>query len=237
MSTGAPAVFYAVRMPDSLRVLLVDDDPLVRQLLRSLLEDDAGQPPITVVGEAGDGGEVGPLVAGLGPEVVLMDLGMPRVDGIEATRRLRSLPGAPHVIAMTTWDLDDAVARMVDAGAEGYILKAEAPQDAARAVRAVAAGEIAMSPQALRSLVRRMRGDRGEGDRRRAAIEAVGRLTQAEREAVVQAALGLSNAEIGELLFRSASTVKAQLASAQQRLGLKNRTQLAVLAERAGLLP
>ena len=224
-------------MPDSLSVLLVDDDPLVCHSLRMLLELDRSQPPITVVGEASSGEEACAAAARLEPDVVLMDLGMPGMGGIEATRRLRLLPRAPHVIAMTTWDLDDDIARMVDAGGEGYVLKVHAPQEAASAVRKVMAGDIPMSAEALRGLLRRMSTSTQDDDRRRGAREAVETLTQAEREAVVQAALGLTNEEIGAHLFRSASTVKAQLAAAQQRLGLRNRTQLAVLAERAGIVP
>lgn len=224
-------------MPDSLSVLLVDDDPLVRHSLRMLLELDRSQPPIIIVGEAGSGEEACAAATQLEPDVVLMDLGMPGIGGIEATRRLRSLPQAPHVIAMTTWDLDDDIARMVDAGGEGYVLKAHAPQEAASAVRKVMAGDIPMSTEALRGLLRRMSASTQGDDRRRCARQAVETLTQAEREAVVQAALGLTNEEIGAHLFRSASTVKAQLANAQQRLGLRNRTQLAVLAERAGIVP
>lgn len=219
-------------MPDAHRILLVDDDPLVRSGLRLLLTSD---PQIDVVGEAGDGDEVVEAVQRHAPDVVLMDLRMPRVDGITATRAVRALPRPPHVIALTTWDVDDAVLRSLDAGAEGFLLKSSSPAEIIAAVRAVVAGDAVLSPRSTRQVLDHY----GRDENRRAREEAqaaLAVLTEREREIAVAVAEGLSNAEVAERLYVSPATVKAHLATIQTKLGVRNRVQVAVHAERAGLL-
>ena len=219
-------------MPDAHRILLVDDDPLVRSGLRLLLTSD---PQIDVVGEAGDGDEVVEAVQRHAPDVVLMDLRMPRMDGITATRAVRALPRPPHVIALTTWDVDDAVLRSLDAGAEGFLLKSSSPAEIIAAVRAVVAGDAVLSPRSTRQVLDHY----GRDENRRAREEAqtaLAALTEREREIAVAVAEGLSNAEVAERLYVSPATVKAHLATIQTKLGVRNRVQVAVHAERAGLL-
>lgn len=215
-----------------IRVLLVDDDPLVRAGLRFLLDspDD-----LTVVGEAGDGDEVVAAVRASQPDVVLMDLRMPRVSGVDATRLVRALPDPPHVVALTTWDVDDAVVRTLDAGASGFLLKTAAPAEILGAVRAVVNGDAVLSPRATRQLLDHL-GRSSDAAARRTAEEAVATLTDRERDVVVAVAEGLGNAEVGQRLYISEATVKTHLAAAQDKLGARNRVGVAVIAERAGLL-
>ena len=215
-----------------IRVLLVDDDPLVRAGLRFLLDsaDD-----LTVVGEAGDGDEVVAAVRGSQPDVVLMDLRMPRVSGVDATRLVRALPDPPHVVALTTWDVDDAVVRTLDAGASGFLLKTAAPAEILGAVRAVVNGDAVLSPRSTRQLLDHL-GRSSDVAARRSAEERVATLTDRERDVVVAVAEGLGNAEVGQRLYISEATVKTHLAAAQDKLGARNRVGVAVIAERAGLL-
>ncbi|MFH5821583.1 response regulator [Georgenia sp. AZ-5] len=214
------------------RVLLVDDDPLVRSGLRLILTSDED---MDVVGEAGDGDEVVGAVQAHAPDVVLMDLRMPRTDGITATRAVRALPHPPHVIALTTWDVDDAVLRSIQAGAAGYLLKSASPDEIKSAVRAVVAGDAVLSPSSTRQVLDHLTRDGGDAARRE-AVATMALLSQREREVVVAVAHGLSNADIGRRLYVSEATVKSHLAAAQAKLGLRNRVEVAVLAERAGLL-
>jgi len=219
-------------MSDTHRILLVDDDPLVRSGLRLLLSSDPG---IAVVGEAGDGDEVVEAVQRHHPDVVLMDLRMPRMDGIAATRAVRALPDPPQVIALTTWDVDDAVLRSLDAGAEGFLLKTASPAEIIGAVRAVRAGDAILSPRSTRQLLDHYRRSEDRSAREKAA-GALAELTERERAVAAAVGHGLSNAEIAARLYVSAATVKAHLAAVQTKLGLRNRVQVAVYAERAGLL-
>lgn len=219
-------------MSDPIRVLLVDDDPLVRSGLHFLFDasDD-----LRVVAEAGDGAEAIEAVRANRPDVVLMDLRMPGLDGITATQQIRALPDPPHVIALTTWDLDDAVMRALQAGASGFLLKTAPPLDIMAAVRSVMAGDAVLSPRSTRHVLDHLgRDERGEL-RRRAQAEIAG-LTDREREVARTAGLGYSNAQIAQELYISEATVKAHLSSIQTKLGVENRVQIAVLAERAGLL-
>ncbi|QDB78537.1 response regulator transcription factor [Georgenia wutianyii] len=219
-------------MLDTCRVLLVDDDPLVRSGLRLLLTSD---PHVEVVGEVADGDEVVEAVQRHAPDVVLMDLRMARTDGVEATRAVRRLPRAPHVVVLTVWDVDDAVLRSLDAGAEGFLLKSSSPTEIIAAVRAVMAGDAVLSPRSTRQVLDHYRDD---GDRRavEAAQAALAGLTDRERDVVVAVGQGLSNAEVASRLYVSVATVKAHLATIQTKLGVRNRVQVAVRAERAGLL-
>ncbi|MEE6280492.1 response regulator transcription factor [Georgenia sunbinii] len=214
------------------RILLVDDDPLVRTALRLMLTSD---PTMDVVGEAGDGDEVVEAVQRHAPDVVLMDLRMARMDGIEATRQVRQLPAPPNVIALTTWDVDDAVLRSLDAGAASFLLKTASPEEIIGAVRSVMVGDAVLSPRSTRQVLDHYA--RTEDSRaRQAAEEAMAQLTERERDVAVGVGHGLSNAEIAARLFVSAATVKSHLAAAQTKLDVRGRVQVAVLAERAGLL-
>ncbi|MDO5498654.1 MAG: response regulator transcription factor [Propionibacteriaceae bacterium] len=215
-----------------IRVLLVDDDPLVRSGLR-YLSDSADD--LTVVAEAGDGDEAVAAVREHQPDVVLMDLRLPRVDGITATAQVRALPHPPHVIALTTWDVDDAVLRSLEAGASGFLLKSADPKDILRAVRSVMAGDAVLSPRSTRQLLDHLRADDTTGQRRQAE-QVVGSLTDREREVCAEVGRGLSNAEIAKVLYIADATVKAHLSTIQTKLGVRNRVEIAVLAERAGLL-
>jgi DNA-binding NarL/FixJ family response regulator len=170
------------------------------------------------------------------PDVVLMDLRMPRVDGITATRRLRSVPSGaprpPEVIVLTTFDADEDVLAALHAGASGYLLKDTPPADIVRAVHRVAAGEPILSPQVTRRLMRR---SASLADDRMRAREALAPLTARELDVVGAVARGESNAEIAAELFMGVATVKAHISSVLAKLGLSNRTQLALLAHQAEL--
>lgn len=213
-----------------IRVLLVDDDPMVRLGVRLLIEN---QPDIAVVGEASDGDEVVAAVQEHAPDVILMDLIMQRMNGIDATAAVRSLPNPPHVIALTTWDVDDAVVRAVEAGAAGFLLKT-ATRDVAPAIRAVMEGDAVLSPKSTRQLLDRW-GERGDAGRSEASA-AMDTLTDRERGIAAIVGEGLTTEEISKRVFLSPATVKSHLSSIQTKLGVHNRTQVAVLAERAGLV-
>ncbi|CNF14654.1 two-component system response regulator [Mycobacterium tuberculosis] len=212
-----------------LRVLIVDDDALVRAGLSMMLDGAAG---ITVAGEAADGDEV-PAAADLhAPDVVLMDLRMPRVDGITATRRLRARADPPEVIVLTTFDSDENILRALRAGAGGFLLKDTPPDRIVQAVHRVAAGEPMLSPAVTRRLMDRAATEAGAHQRARAALA---RLSPRENEVVLAVARGRSNADIAAELFMSVATVKAHVSSVLTKLDLDNRTQIALLAHDAGL--
>ena len=215
-----------------IRVVIADDHPLVRDGIVAILtrEED-----ITVVAESGSGPEAVVLVGRHDPDVVLMDLRMPRVSGVDATRLVRALPDPPHVVALTTWDVDDAVVRTLDAGASGFLLKTAAPAEILGAVRAVVNGDAVLSPRSTRQLLDHL-GRSSDVAARRSAEERVATLTDRERDVVVAVAEGLGNAEVGQRLYISEATVKTHLAAAQDKLGARNRVGVAVIAERAGLL-
>ena len=220
------------RVGPAIRILIVDDDPLVRSGIRYILESDAD---LQVVGEAGDGDEVVPEVQAHVPDVVLMDLRMPRMDGIAATRAVRALPRPPHVIALTTWDVDDAVLRSLDAGADGFLLKSASPKEIIGAVRSVAEGDAVLSPRSTRQLLDHVSQLDG-GEEVKKALSDVATLSGRERDVAVAVGRGLSNAEIATQLFVSEATVKTHLSAAQTKLGARNRVDVAVIVERAGLL-
>src|SRR5215470_1541191 len=211
------------------RVLMVDDDALVRAGLTMMLDGANG---ITVVGEAADGDEVPAAVDAHHPDVVLMDLRMPRVDGIVATRRLRARPNPPDVIVLTTFDTDDNVVRALRAGASGFLLKDTPPERIVAAVRAVAAGEPILSPGITRRLMDRVAAEAGTYERARAALAA---LSPRESDVVLAVARGRTNAEIAGELLMSTATVKAHITHILTKLDLTNRTQIALLAHDAGL--
>jgi DNA-binding NarL/FixJ family response regulator len=217
-------------LSEQIRVLVVDDDALVRAGLAMLL---AGVKEIAVVGEAADGSEVAHAVAEHEPDVVLMDIRMPGMDGLAATELLRARDDAPEVIVLTTFDADDDVLRALRAGASGFLLKDTPPADIVRAVRAVAAGEPMLSP----TITRRLIGHVTDGvthDRQRHAREQLDRLTEREREVAVAIGLGKSNAEISRELFMSVPTVKSHVSRVLEKLEFNNRVQIALLAHDAG---
>lgn len=215
-----------------IRVLIVDDDPMVRTGLRFLLDSAAD---LDVAAEAGDGDEAVAKARATSVDVVLMDLRMPGVDGITATRTMRALPNPPDVIALTTWDVDDAVMGALAAGASGFLLKTSSPAEIIGAIRSVMAGDAVLSPRSTRQLLDQLRRDTAV-EQRRAAQSVVAALTDREREVAVAVARGLTNAAIGGKLFLAEATVKAHISTIQTKLGVANRVQIAVLAERAGLL-
>jgi DNA-binding NarL/FixJ family response regulator len=213
-----------------IRVLVVDDDALVRAGLAMLL---AGAEGIAVVGEAADGSDVARAVAEHEPDIVLMDIRMPGMDGLVATELVRAQGDAPEVIVLTTFEVDDYVLRALRAGASGFLLKDTPPADIVRAVRAVAAGEPMLSPTITRRLIGHLR-DSGGDDRRRHAREQLNRLTEREREVAVAIAQGKSNAEISRELYMSVATAKAHVSRVLEKLEFNNRVQIALLAHDAG---
>jgi DNA-binding NarL/FixJ family response regulator len=216
----------------TVRVLLVDDDPLVRAGLRMILSsaDD-----LEIVGEAGDGSEAVEAVRAHRPDVVLMDIRMPGVDGLAATSAVTRLPDPPQVVVLTTFGLDEYVFRALEAGAAGFLLKDTPPRDLVAAVRVVAAGEAMLSPSVTRTLIGHVAGA-GESGRRATAQARLAPLTEREREVLVAVGRGLSNAEIGRALFLSEATVKTHVSRLLLKLGCTNRVQVAILAHDAGLL-
>ncbi|QIK65707.1 response regulator transcription factor [Nocardioides sp. HDW12B] len=211
------------------RILVVDDDPLVRSGLALIL---GGAPDLEVVGEAADGAEALVAARALRPAVVLMDLRMPRVDGLEATRALTALPEPPLVVVLTTFDVDDAVVRALEAGASGFLLKDTPPPDLVDAVRRAAAGEPMLSPTATRRLIERVTAGT-DPVRRARARDRVGALTEREREVAVAVGRGLGNAEIADQLHLSVATVKAHVGRLFTKLGVENRVQVALIVNDA----
>ena len=215
-----------------IRLLLVDDDPLVRAGLSLML---GGAEDVEIVGEAADGTEVEAAVDRTRPDVVLMDIRMPAVDGLTATERLRTRPDAPEVVVLTTFHADEQVLRALRAGAAGFVLKDTPPAEILAAVRRVAAGDPVLSPTVTRQLMEHAAGT--AADRRKAhARERIGALNDREREVAVAVGRGLSNAEIAAALFMSVATVKTHVSRVLAKLDLNNRVQIALLAYDAGLL-
>ncbi|UJV39681.1 DNA-binding response regulator [Streptomyces sp. AMCC400023] len=216
----------------AIRLLLVDDDPLVRTGLSLML---GGADDIEIVGEGADGDEVQALVDRTRPDVVLMDIRMPTVDGLAATERLRARPDAPEVVVLTTFHADDQVLRALRAGAAGFVLKDTSPAEIVEAVRRVAAGEPVLSPAVTRQLMAHAAGSAPD-TRRGTARSRVAALNDREREVAVAVGRGASNAEIAAALFMSVATVKAHVSRILAKLDLNNRVQIALLTYDAGLL-
>ena len=211
-----------------IRVLLADDQALVRAGFRMILK---AEPGIEVVGEAGDGSEAVALARTLDPNVVLMDVRMPEMDGIEATRRIVDGDGAPRVLVLTTFDLDEYVFEALRAGASGFLLK-DAPEDQLLAgIRIVADGGSLFAPAVTQRLIERFAGTRPA-----TPPPALSELTPRELEVLGLVARGLSNAEIAETLVVSEHTVKTHVAHLLQKLDLRDRVQAVVLAYEAGLV-
>jgi DNA-binding NarL/FixJ family response regulator len=221
----------------TVRVLVVDDDPLVRSALSMVLRGADG---VQLVGEASDGDEVPEAVARHRPDVVLMDIRMPRVDGLTALAALRRSPRAPEVVVLTTFDADEQVVRAVRDGAAGFLLKDTPPAQIVEAVRRVAEGEAVLDPSVTRGLLRHVAVlDQGSAvdERRATARAALDRLSERERDVADAVARGLPNAQIAEELYMSPATVKAYVSRLLARLGLENRVQVALLVHDAGRTP
>lgn len=216
-------------MTEVIRVLVVDDDALVRAGLAMMLDGADG---IAVVGEAGDGDQVPGALDAHAADIVLMDIRMPRVNGIVATRRVRSRANPPEVIVLTTFDTDENVLRALRAGASGFLLKDSPPTEIAAAIRRVAAGDPILSPRITRRLMDRAATEAGSYDRARAALAA---LSAREHEVAVAVGAGRTNAEIATELHLSVATVKAHITRVLTKLDLGNRTQIALLVHDADL--
>jgi DNA-binding NarL/FixJ family response regulator len=214
-----------------IRVLIVDDDALVRAGLSMML---AGSDDVRVVAEASDGAQVGAAIDAYRPDVVLMDIRMPGVDGLAATEQVRAREDAPQVIVLTTFDADDHVLRALRAGAAGFLLKDTPPPEILRAIRLVAAGDAMLSPTVTRRLIQHVAAD-GMAGRRARACDLLDRLTDREREVAVAIGKGKSNADIAAELYMSVATVKAHVSRLLQKLELDNRVQIALLAHDAGI--
>lgn len=218
-------------MEHVIRVLIVDDDPLVRSALKLML---GGQDDIEVIGEAADGRAGVDLARRERPDVVLMDIRMPVVNGLEATRELLSDNEAPKVIVLTTFDADDYVVGALGAGADGFVLKDTPPVEIVAAIRQVWAGQPMLSPAATAALIRRVREEPSQ-NRRDPALALTATLTQRELEVAVAVGRGLSNAEIAGELHLSVPTVKAHVSRLFDKLSATNRVQIAICMHRAGL--
>ncbi|MEJ6544540.1 response regulator transcription factor [Brachybacterium paraconglomeratum] len=215
---------------DVTRVGLIDDDSLVRAGLAMILGADPG---IEVVGQGADGSEAVPLVQKHRPDVLLMDVRMPTLDGIAATKAVTALTGAPKIIMLTTFDMDEYVFQALEAGASGFLLKDTPPQDLARAVHVVAGGEAMLSPTVTRRMLSHF-SDANPGSRQE-RHPGLDQLTERETEVLGAVGAGLSNAQIGMRLFMSEATVKAHVSKIFAKLDCTNRVQIAIIAHEAGL--
>jgi len=217
--------------PDATRVLVVDDDPLVRSALSLML---GGQADLEVIGEAGDGREGVDLARSLQADVILMDIRMPVLNGLDATRELHAGTDPPRIIILTTFDADEHVFGALEAGADGFLLKDTPPAEIVAAIRRVASGDPMLSPSITRTLIQRVRTD-GAGHRSEQAEGRLAMLTAREREVALAVARGLSNTEIGGELYLSVPTVKAHVSRLYDKLEVTNRVQIAILVHDAGL--
>ena len=213
----------------TVKVLLVDDDPLVRAGLRLILSsaDD-----IAVVGETDDGAGAVAAVRQHRPDIVLMDIRMPQMDGITATAALRRLDPPPLVVVLTTFQADEQVVAALRAGASGFLVKDTPPADIINAVRLVAAGDAIVSPSATRTLLSHF-GNTAASERHRSAAQRLAALTDRERDVAVAVGAGSSNAEIAASLFVSEATVKAHVSRLLSKLDVSNRVQIAILVHDA----
>ncbi|MFC5184632.1 response regulator transcription factor [Actinomadura harenae] len=214
-----------------IRVLIVDDDPLVRAGLTMML---AGADDLEIVADVADGAEVVAAVNAHHPDVVLMDIRMPRVDGLAATQLLRSRREPPEIIILTTFDTDDHILRAMRAGASGFLLKHTPPPEIIRAIRQVAAGEPMLSPAVLRRMMGYV-AEAGVDPRQVRARGLLDRLSEGELAVATRVGRGLTNSEIGRELSLSVATVKAYVSRLLAKLELNNRVQIALLVHDAAL--
>ncbi len=215
-----------------IKVLLVDDEGLVRSGFRSLLE---AEDDIEVVGEATNGAQAVEQARAIRPDVVLMDIRMPKLDGIQATRQIATTPGLRHVriLILTTYDTDAYVFEGLQAGASGFLLKDAGPAELLHGIRVVAAGDSLLAPRITRRLISQFTAHRAASQ---AAEERLAVLTEREREAVALVGQGLSNDEIGAELFLSPATARTHVSHAMVKLGARDRAQLVVIAYQTGLV-
>jgi DNA-binding NarL/FixJ family response regulator len=213
----------------TIRVLLVDDQAWLRLGFRAVLDQ---QPDLEVVGEAGDGEQAVASTLALRPDVVLMDVRMPKLDGIEATRRIVAANLGARVLVLTTFDLDEYVYAALRAGASGFLLKDALPEDLIAGIRVVAAGDAAVAPGVTRRLIETL------ASRLPVATEpaALGALTDREREVLLELARARSNAEIAARLYISEATVKVHVGRVLGKLGLRDRAQAVVYAYEHGII-
>ncbi|HEY7397119.1 MAG TPA: response regulator transcription factor [Gaiellaceae bacterium] len=213
-----------------IRILLVDDQALVRAGFRMILDAEA---EMEVVGEAGDGREAIDQVRALKPDIVLMDIRMPELDGLEATRRILDAgDDAPKILMLTTFDLDEYVYEALRAGASGFLLKDTPPEQLVSAIEVISEGEALLSPTITRRVISEF--VKGTGPKPQAQFPRLEDLTAREREVLVLIARGLSNAEIAKTLFVSETTVKTHVARILMKLNLRDRVQVVVLAYESG---
>ncbi|MFC4564707.1 response regulator [Nocardiopsis mangrovi] len=214
-----------------IRVALADDQALVRAGFRALLDS---APDITVVGEAGDGQEAVRLAAAERPDVVLMDIRMPVLDGLAATKRILADPGLDgvRIIILTTFDLDEYIFDALSTGASGFLVKDTEPEDLLQGVRVVARGDALLSPNVTRRLI----ADYARRPRRPEQVVRLDGLTEREREVLALVGAGLSNAEIAERLVVSPATAKTHVSRAMVKLRVRDRAQLVVIAYESGLV-
>jgi DNA-binding NarL/FixJ family response regulator len=214
----------------TVKVLIADDQVLVRSGFRMILES---RDDLEVVGEAGDGEQAIRLAAQTRPDVVLMDVRMPGLDGVSATARLTAAPGAPRVIILTTYDLEEPLYAALRAGASGFLLKDVRPADLVDAIRVVAGGDALLAPSATRRLLDRFLVTDVTPGARAGSLD---RLTAREREVLTLLARGASNAEIGERLTVTEATVKTHVSAILRKLEVRDRVQAVVLAYDLGLV-
>jgi DNA-binding NarL/FixJ family response regulator len=212
-----------------IRIVLVDDQALVRAGLRMVIDS---QPDLEVVGEGGDGLAGVQAAQRLAPDLVVMDVRMPVLDGIEATRRIVALPGAPKVVALTTFDLDEHAFAAIRAGASGFLLKDAPPEDLLAALRTVHAGDAVIAPSTTRRLLEHLAPLAADP----VALQAVQTLTEREHEVLLAMAKGWSNAEIATRLFVAEGTIKTHVGRILAKLGARDRVQAVILAYDAGLV-
>ena len=219
---------------DPISVVLVDDDPMVRTALSMIL---GGAPEVTVVGQAEDGRHGLSVIAEHSPDVVLMDIRMPRLDGLAATEELVRTGSPSKVIVLTTFDADDEVMRALQHGADGFLLKDTPPDRILEAVRLVAAGQSILSPSITARVLQSVRGAarRGADDSREAARTRLAALTERELEVARAVGAGRSNAEISGELYLSVATVKAHVGRILDKLAAENRVQVAIVVHEAQL--
>lgn len=205
-------------------VVLIDDDPLVRAGLKLIL---GGSPDLTIVAEGSDGSEADALVAHHAPDVVLMDIRMPQLDGLAATEKLLKRPQPPKVIMLTTFDADELVLKALAAGASGFLLKDTPPDRMVEAIHQVAAGEQTLSPSVVAQVI--AAATKGLGSSRKDDAEReLSRLTAREREIAVAVGQGMTNADIAKTHYMSLATVKAHITKILDKLGATNRVQIAI---------
>ncbi|QIS20257.1 response regulator [Nocardia terpenica] len=213
-----------------IKVVLLDDEAIVRGGIAMIL---AAGPGIEVVAQDGDGRAIVDLIARHHPDVVVTDIRMPHVDGLEVTRRVRALPDPPAVLVLTTFGLDEYVYAALESGAAGFLLKDAPPAELAHAVEVVAAGDAILAPAVTKRLLDTFATG---GAKRTQARSQLDELTEREREVAMAVATGASNADIARRLHMSEATVKVHVSRTISKLGLDNRTQIAILAHQAGLI-